>query len=69
MKDHIKESHTIEQLDGSSELQKSLKKIEHDKLWCHKCEEEQDDCQGWEHQLPNRTAMKENIHNDHSVII
>ena len=40
MKEHVKENHTIEQLDGFSELQKSTEKIEHDELWCHKCEDQ-----------------------------
>ena len=62
MKRHIKESHTIEQLDGCSELPKSSEKIEHDELWSYKCEEHQDNCQGWWHQLPNRPAMKAHMH-------
>ena len=69
MKEHVIENHTIEQLDGSSELQKSPEKINHDELWCYKCEEQQDDCQGWEHQLPNRPAMKAHMHNEHNISI
>ena len=69
MKEHFIENHTIEQLDGSSELQMSPEKINHDELWCYKCEEQQDDCQGWEHQLPNRPAMKAHMHNEHKISI
>ena len=59
LKEHIKEHHTIEQLDGLSELQKSTKSIEHDELWCHKCPD----------QLPNRPAMKAHMHNEHNITI
>ena len=53
--EQIKEHHTIEQLNGLTKLKTSGKKIEHDELWCHKCEEEEEEeegeCQGWEFSL------------------
>ena len=59
LKEHMKEHHTIEQLDGVSELLKSTKMIEHDELWCHECQD----------QLPNRTAMKAHMPNEHNITI
>ena len=59
IEEHIKESQRIEQLDGSSECQKSDEKIEYDELWCNKCED----------QLPNRPAMKGHMHNEHHITI
>ena len=69
VKEHVTENHTIEQVDGSSELHKSPKKVEHDELWCYKCEEQQDYCQCWEHQLPNKPAMKAHMHTKHTITI
>ena len=69
MKEHFIENHTIEQLAGCSELQKSSEKIEPDELCCYQCEQQQDDCQGWEHQIPNRPAMKAHMHNKHNITI
>ena len=59
----------IEQLDGFSDLQKSPEKIDHGELWCYKCKEQQDNCQGWEHRLPNRPAIKAHMHNEHNITI
>ena len=28
---------------------------------------QQDNCQGWEHQLPNRPDMKAHMHNEHYI--
>ena len=66
MNDHSKLEHIIEQLDGSTE---DPKKKEHNDLWCYKCEEQQQNCQGWEYQFSNRPAIKAHMHNEHNITI
>ena len=69
MIDHHNFEHSIEQLDGSTEMLKSDEKKEHNDLWCYKCEELNSNCQGWEYQFSNRPAIKAHMHNEHSINI
>ena len=59
LKEHIKEHHTIEQLDVVSKLQSSTKIVEQYEFWCLK----------YEDQLPNMPAMKAHMHNEQNITI